>query len=96
MSVVYYYCNLLDFYESVFIEKSKVRQIKKSQNFITNNKFNFMKVRYGGKNIYRTRAIISHVLYIFYPIFQDHFFVFKEVFFRKFYSYVWLIFKSGL
>ena len=55
-----------------------------------------MKVRYGGKNIYRTRAIISHVLYIFYPIFQDHFFVFKEVFFRKFYSYVWLIFKSGL
>ena len=29
---------------------------------------------------YRTRAIISRGLYIFYPIFNDHFFVFKEVF----------------
>ena len=29
---------------------------------------------------YRTRAIISHGLYILYPIFKDHFFVFKEVF----------------
>ena len=31
-------------------------------------------------DIYRTRAIISRGLYIFYPIFKDHFFVFKEVF----------------
>ena len=29
---------------------------------------------------YRTRAIISRGLYIFYPIFKDHFFVFKKVF----------------
>ena len=29
---------------------------------------------------YRTRAIISRGLYIFYPIFKDHFFVFKDVF----------------
>ena len=29
---------------------------------------------------YRTRAIMSRGLYIFYPIFKDHFFVFKEVF----------------
>ena len=29
---------------------------------------------------YCTRAIISLGLYIFYPIFKDHFFVFKEVF----------------
>ena len=29
---------------------------------------------------YRTRAIISCGLYIFYPISKDHFFVFKEVF----------------
>ena len=29
--------------------------------------------------IYRTRAIISRGLYIFYPISKDHFFVFKEV-----------------
>ena len=29
---------------------------------------------------YRTLAIISHGLYIFHPIFKDHFFVFKEVF----------------
>ena len=30
---------------------------------------------------YRTRAIISRGLYIFYPIFKDHFFVFKGGFF---------------
>ena len=30
--------------------------------------------------VYRTRAIISRGLYIFYPISKDHFFVFKEVF----------------
>ena len=29
---------------------------------------------------YRTRAIISRGFYIFYPIFKDHFFVFKEFF----------------
>ena len=29
---------------------------------------------------YRMRAIISRGFYIFYPIFKDHFFVFKEVF----------------
>jgi hypothetical protein len=29
---------------------------------------------------YRTRAIISRGLYIFYPIFKDRFFVFNEVF----------------
>ena len=32
------------------------------------------------KSKYRTRAIITRGLYIFYPIFEDHFFVFKEVF----------------
>ena len=32
------------------------------------------------KTIYRTRAIITRGLYIFYPIFKDHFFVFREVF----------------
>ena len=30
--------------------------------------------------MYRTRAIITRGLYTFYPIFEDHFFVFKEVF----------------
>ena len=29
---------------------------------------------------YRMCAIINRGLYIFYPIFDDHFFVFKEVF----------------
>jgi hypothetical protein len=29
---------------------------------------------------YRTCAIITRGLYIFYPIFEVHFFVFKEVF----------------
>ena len=46
--------------------------------------------------IYRTRAIISRGLYIFYPISKDHFFVFKEVSSEKFCPYVWLVFKSGL
>ena len=32
---------------------------------------------------YRTRAIISRGLYIFYSISKDHFFVFKEVFSEK-------------
>ena len=31
------------------------------------------------KYVYRTRAIISRGLYIFFPVFKDHFFVFKEV-----------------
>ena len=44
----------------------------------------------------RTRAIITLGLYVFYPIFEVNFFVFKEVFFRKFCPYVWLVFKSGL
>ena len=29
---------------------------------------------------YSARAIITRGLYIFHPIFEDHFFVFKEVF----------------
>ena len=42
------------------------------------------------------RAIISHGLYIFYPIFEDHFFVFQEsFFFKKLCAYVWLRFESG-
>ena len=31
-------------------------------------------------NPYRTHAIISHGLYIFYPISKDHFFVFQQFF----------------
>ena len=30
------------------------------------------------------RAIITHGLYIFYPIFEVHFFVFKEIFSENF------------
>ena len=45
---------------------------------------------------YRTRAIITRGLYIYYPMFEGQFFVFKGVFFRKFCPYVWLVFKSGL
>ena len=47
---------------------------------------------------YHRRAIISRGLYIFYSIFEDHFFVFKEDFPENsslMYGY-WLIFKSGL
>ena len=29
---------------------------------------------------YRTRAIISRGLYTFYPLFEDNFFIFKDVF----------------
>ena len=49
--------------------------------------------------IYGKRVIITCDLYIFYPIFGDRFFVFKEIFFRKFYTYVWLeqfVIKSRL
>ena len=31
-------------------------------------------------NMYHTHTIITRGLYIFYPIFEDNFFVFKEVF----------------
>ena len=44
---------------------------------------------------YHTHAIITRSLYIFYIIFEDHFFVFKEVFFTKFCPCVWLVFKTG-
>ena len=40
---------------------------------------------------YRTGAIITRGLYIYYPIFEVHFFVFKEFFFQKFLkSCLWL------
>ena len=53
------------------------------------------------KDNYRTLAIISRGLYIFYPISKDNFFVFKEVF-QKFQSLCMaciqerLVIKSGL
>ena len=37
-------------------------------------------LRFGSLSKYRTWAIISRGLYIFYPNSEDHFFVFKEVF----------------
>ena len=37
-------------------------------------------IQYLREKIYRTRAIKSRGLYIFYPISKDHFFVLKEVF----------------
>ena len=40
----------------------------------------FAKLLQEHKYAYRTRAIISRGLYIFYPISKNHFFVFKEVF----------------
>ena len=36
------------------------------------------------KATYRTRAIITRGLNIFYPLFEDHFFVFKEIFSENF------------
>ena len=42
------------------------------------------------------RAIITRDLYIYYPIFEVYFFVFKEFLFRKFCPYIWLVFKSDL
>ena len=42
------------------------------------------KLVFSVKISYRTRAIISRGLYIFYPISKDHFFVFKEVFSENF------------
>ena len=40
----------------------------------------FKPIIWNDKFIYCTRAIITHGLYIFYPIFEVHFFVFNEVF----------------
>ena len=45
---------------------------------------------------YHTHAIITRGLYIFHPLFEGQKRFFKEVFFRKFCLYVWLVFKSGL
>ena len=39
---------------------------------------------------------IRHGLSIFYHIFENHFFVFKEAFFKKCCPYVWLVVKSSL
>ena len=38
---------------------------------------------------HRTRAIISRGLYIFYPILENHFFVFNEVFFSEKYVFIY-------
>ena len=38
-------------------------------------------------NNYRTRAIINRGFYMYYPIFEDYFFVFKEVFLRMVFCY---------
>ena len=40
-------------------------------------------------------TIITYGLYTFYPIFEDHFFVFKQFFFRKLFPYVWLVSRAG-
>ena len=45
---------------------------------------------------YRTRAIITHGLYTFYPLFEVQKRFFQGAFFLKFWPYVWLVFKSGL
>jgi hypothetical protein len=41
------------------------------------------------------RAIITRGLYTFYPIFEGQKRFLKELFFVKFWPYVWLVFKSG-
>ena len=45
----------------------------------TYNSMHWM-ISYMYYSMYRTRAIITRGLYFFYPIFEDHFFVFKELF----------------
>ena len=45
--------------------------------------------------IYRTCAIITRGLYTFYPIFEGLKCFFTGAFFVKFWTYVWLVFKSG-
>jgi hypothetical protein len=48
-----------------------------------------------GVHNYCTCTIITRGLYIFNPLFWSQKRFFKEVFFRKFCPYVWLVFKSG-
>ena len=40
---------------------------------------------------YRTHAIITHSFYILNPLFEGH-----KLFFTNFWTYIWLVFKSGL
>ena len=44
---------------------------------------------------YRTRVIITRGFYTFYPLFEVQNKFFKGAFFKKFWSYVWLVFKNG-
>ena len=48
-------------------------------------------------SIYHISAIISHSLFIFNPLFEDDFFVFKDILLQNFVfsMYVQLLFKSG-
>ena len=53
------------------------------------------------ESIYRTRVIITRGLFTFYPIFEDHYFVFKEVFLKiltlcMVSTQERVVFKSGL
>jgi hypothetical protein len=72
------------------------------QIFPHNSKGNFLtNVNQGSRmgkiwSTYRMRFIITRDLYIYYPIFEDNFFVFKKGFFRKLCPYGWLVFKSSL
>ena len=47
------------------------------------------------EEIYRTRAIITRGLYTFYPLFEVQKPFFQGAFFLKFWSYEWLVLKSG-
>ena len=49
-----------------------------------------------GRNMYRTRGIITRGLYISNPLFKWSKRVFYGAFFVKFCRYVLLVFKSGL
>jgi len=73
-------------YENVLNLKRKLNSITVLQRFVCYSSYLKSALRCAqlgdgrGKENYRTRAIISRGLYIFYPISKDHFFVFKEVF----------------
>ena len=78
-----------------FFESSILTVFQKCHLAVFQKELKFIKKMSFKKN-YRTRAIITRGLYICYFIFEDHFFVFKEFFFRKLCPCVWLAFKSGL
>ena len=101
MYVFYYFAYFLFFLlEHFFLHCISPRTILRMYSNISSvvecQRWWFLKSKiFGQESTYRTRAIITHGLYTFYPLFKVQKRFFKGLFFLKFWPYVWLVFKSG-